>query len=81
MAPKRKPVTELSDNPHTKRVRARRDAMDNNQAKVDKAKRADAGAITYSFNKLKKTQAYLAASEAEQRVLRQTDKARVITKR
>jgi hypothetical protein len=81
MGPKRKAVDELSTNPNTKRVRARRDAMDANEAVVDKAKRADTAAVTYSFGKLKKTPEYLAASEAEQKQLREDDRARVIAKR
>ena len=61
---KRKAKSELSQNVHTARARKRKEnlSQDENSHKIEKAKAADQGAITYAKKKLRETKEWLSAS-------------------
>jgi hypothetical protein len=65
---KRKAESDLSQNPHTIRARKRKEllAQDSINDKIEKAKAADQGAITYARKKLRVTAEYMAASTEKQ---------------
>jgi ABC-type phosphate transport system auxiliary subunit len=69
MVGKRKAQNELSENPHTKKARARMAAMNEVETQIEKAKKADAAAVSYGLRKLRKSKEYLQASKEEQEKL------------
>ena len=65
----------MSQNPNTVKARKRIEALsqDATAGKIQKAKAADQGAITYARNKLRKTEVFLQASrEKQQEMLLET---------
>ena len=81
---KRKLEAELSTNKNTVKARKRIKSLEKGDpvaAKVEKAKAADQGAITYAKRKLVKTLEYTQASSTNQAQLVQQSAAEVILKR
>lgn len=80
---KRKAPSLLSDNPHTVKVRKRNEAISQDpvREKVEKAKRADQGAITYAKSKLMATNAYQRASESVKKAMDEESARKVKAKR
>jgi len=80
---KRKATNELSTNTNTVKVRQRNEriAQDPIQDKVEKAKRADQGAITYAKKKLVQTQEYRDATEERKQQLIDASAHKVMLRR
>jgi hypothetical protein len=80
---KRKATSQLSSNPNTAKARKRNEniSKDPIRHKVEKAKAADQGAITYAKKKLVKSDEYQAASESEKEGLVRKSANEVILKR
>jgi predicted MarR family transcription regulator len=78
---KRKAEHELSTNPHTVKARKREKSMQGIELAIEKAKRADQAAITYALKKLKKTDKWESASEAERAEMKKASAATVTHKR
>ena len=78
---KRKAEEELSTNAHTVKARARVQAMDAVALVIAKAKAADQGAKTYAKKRLRASDKYAAASEAEKTELEAQCIEEVIRKR
>lgn len=70
MGPKRKAESELSTNQHTKRGRARRDAMTEAETELHNAKKADTANILHHTKKLQKTEEWQNASDAEKKAMK-----------
>jgi hypothetical protein len=66
MPGKRKADTEKSSNINTQRVEKRRKQMTSTELAIDNAKRADAAAIAYRVNKLKKSSEWISADPVQQ---------------
>jgi hypothetical protein len=81
MTQNRKAPKELSQNPYTVKTRNRRAQMSDVDVQIDKAKKADAGAVYYAITKLKKTEEYLALDEAAQALMRAACSEGVLHKR
>ena len=79
---KRKADDELSNNPHTVKVRACRQKLDSITIKVEKARDNDRHAVKYHIEwKLKPLAAYLNADQSEQDAMEAQVKAEVMAKR
>jgi hypothetical protein len=79
---KRKAEDELSNNPHTVKVRARRQKLDSITLKVEKARDNDRHAIKYHVEKkLKPSAAYQNADQPERDSMEERVKAEVMAKR
>jgi hypothetical protein len=82
-ARKRKAKGDLSTNPHTVKARKRNEkiSQDPIRQKVEKAKQADQGAITYAKKRLLKSEAYIQASDDKKAQLVKDSEAEVRLKR
>jgi hypothetical protein len=80
---KRKASTELSGNPHTIKARKRLDkiSQDPIRQKVEKAKQADQGAVTYAKKLLLRSAAYKQATDANKEQMVKDSEAMVHLKR
>lgn len=81
MPPKRKAISELSDNPHTAKSRNRLNNRNQFEIQIEKAKASDQAAITYRLRKVRRSQEWIQANEDERTGIKERVKHEVIHKR
>ncbi|KAB8291613.1 hypothetical protein EYC80_006413 [Monilinia laxa] len=81
MPPKRKAISELSDNPHTTKSRNRLNHRNEDEVQIEMAKASDQAAITYRLGTVRQSSEWIEADEDERAQIKERVKRDVAHKR